>query len=111
MLTCQHCGEVNPARARFCMGCGTAFASRTLPVELRRVSVLFADIVGSTAMIAGSDPDDAQALLDSVVKTMREAVHQFGGVVTRVAGDGIVALFGAPVAVEDHACRACWAAL
>src|SRR5436305_10577140 len=107
MVTCRHCGEVNSARARFCGACGIAFARQSLPVEVRRVSVLFADIVGSTAMIAGSDPDDARALLDGVVKTMREAVHEFSGVVTRVAGDGIVALFGAPIAAEDPACRAC----
>jgi class 3 adenylate cyclase len=111
MLMCRHCGEVNPARARFCFGCGTALASEALPVEVRRVSVLFADIAGSTALITGTDPDRAQAMLDGVVSTMREAIHRFGGVVTRVAGDGIVALFGAPDAAEDHACRACWAAL
>ena len=111
MLTCQRCGEVSPERARFCIGCGSAFSAAALPVEVRRVSVVFADIAGSTALIAGADPDDARALLDGVVQTMREAVHQFAGVVTRIAGDGIVALFGAPVAVEDHARRACMAAL
>jgi len=111
MPTCQHCGEDNPTRARYCMGCGSALIAAARSEEIRRVTVLFADMVGSTALIAGTDPEDARALLDTVVRRLRAAVREFDGSVVRVAGDGILALFGAPVPLEDHARRACLAAM
>ena len=74
------------------------------------VSVLFADIRGSTALIDGLDPELAMGLLDPAVNAMSEAVQRFGGTVNRVQGDGIMALFGAPLASEDHAVRACLSA-
>lgn len=111
MQTCQQCGESNPPRARYCMACGTSLAPSARTEEIRRVTVLFADIVSSTALISGIDPEDARALLDSVVWRLRAAVRQFDGSVARVAGDGIKVLFGAPIALEDHARRACLAAL
>jgi class 3 adenylate cyclase/predicted ATPase len=73
--------------------------------------VLFADIRGSLELIEGSDPERAQELLDSAISAMMEAVHRYEGTVNKVLGDGIMALFGAPLAHEDHAVRACYAAL
>jgi len=79
--------------------------------ERKQVTVLFADIKGSLELIESSDPEAAQALLDPAVNAMMEAVHRYEGTVNKVLGDGIMALFGAPVAHEDHAVRACYAAL
>jgi class 3 adenylate cyclase/tetratricopeptide (TPR) repeat protein len=75
------------------------------------VSVLFADITGSLALISGQDPESAQAIINPVLEQMIEAVHRYEGTVNRVMGDGIMAIFGAPLAHEDHAVRACLAAL
>ena len=79
--------------------------------ERKLVTVLFADIKGSTEMIADLDPEDASKILDAILQRMIEAVHRFEGTVSRVMGDGIMALFGAPVALENHAVRGCYAAL
>jgi class 3 adenylate cyclase/tetratricopeptide (TPR) repeat protein len=79
--------------------------------ERKQVTVLFADLKGSTELIAGLDPEDARKLLDPALHVMIDAVHRFEGTVNQVLGDGIMALFGAPVAHEDHAVRACYAAL
>jgi class 3 adenylate cyclase len=75
------------------------------------VTVLFADIRGSTELIANRDPEEGQTLLAPVLKAMIEAVRLYEGTVNQVLGDGLMALFGAPVAREDHALRACLAAL
>jgi class 3 adenylate cyclase/tetratricopeptide (TPR) repeat protein len=79
--------------------------------ERKQVTVLFADVKGSMELLADLDPEDAQKLLDPVLERMMEAVHRYEGIVNKVLGDGIMALFGAPVAHEDHAVRACYAAL
>ena len=86
-------------------------ARAALEGERKQVTVLFADIKGSTELIAGLDPEAARRLLDPVLHLMMEAVHRYEGTVNQVLGDGIMALFGAPVAHEDHAARACYAAL
>jgi len=75
------------------------------------VTVLFADIKGSMELLADRDPEEARRLLDPVIERMMEAVHRYEGTVNQVLGDGIMALFGAPLAHEDHAVRACYAAL
>jgi class 3 adenylate cyclase len=75
------------------------------------VTVLFADLKGNTALIRDLDPEAGQALLDTALQHMMDAVHRFEGTVNDVAGDGIMAMFGAPIAHEDHALRACYAAL
>jgi class 3 adenylate cyclase/tetratricopeptide (TPR) repeat protein len=75
------------------------------------VTVLFADLKGSMELLADRDPEEARRLLDPVLERMIEAVHHYEGTVNQVMGDGIMALFGAPVAHEDHAVRACYAAL
>jgi class 3 adenylate cyclase/tetratricopeptide (TPR) repeat protein len=72
---------------------------------------MFADITGSLALIEGLDPEEAKQRLDPVLRLMMETVHRYEGTVNQVLGDGIMALFGAPVAHEDHALRACYAAL
>ena len=75
------------------------------------MTVLFADIKDSTELIRDLDPEDAQKLLDPAIHSMMDAVHRFEGTVNQVLGDGIMALFGAPIAHEDHALWACYAAL
>src|ERR671923_1544585 len=79
--------------------------------ERKQVTVLFADLKDSTELIRGLDPEAAQQLLDPALHHMMDAVHRFEGTVNQVLGDGIMALFGAPIAHEDHALRACYAAL
>ncbi len=79
--------------------------------ERKQVTVLFADIKGSLELIASSDPEQTHLLLDSAIGAMMDAVHRYEGTVNKVLGDGIMALFGAPLALEDHAVRACYAAL
>ena len=86
-------------------------ARSSLAGERKKVTVLFADLKGSLELLADRDPEDARALLDAVLERMMEAVHRYEGTVNQVMGDGIMALFGAPVAHEDHAVRACYAAL
>ena len=114
---CPSCGNPNRYRARFCDACGTllspepAFGLRPLrDSELKYVTVLFGDIVGSTEMVAGRSPDEAQSILTPAVQAMVETVRVFGGTLNQVLGDGVMALFGAPLSQEDHALRACCAA-
>jgi class 3 adenylate cyclase/tetratricopeptide (TPR) repeat protein len=128
-LICAACGTELPSTAKFCIECGhPAAASRagdaavdvagrilsaTASVEGERkiVTVLFADLKGSTELFAERDPEEARALLDPVLEHMCEAVEQYGGTISQIMGDGIMAIFGAPLATEDHAVRACRAAL
>src|SRR5512132_3035296 len=79
--------------------------------ERKQVTVLFADLKSSMELLADRDPEEARKLLDPVLERMMEAVHRYEGTVNQVMGDGIMALFGAPLAHEDHAVRACYAAL
>ena len=84
---------------------------RALEGERKQVTVLFADLKGSMELLADRDPEEARQLLDPVLERMMVAVHRYEGTVNQVMGDGIMALFGAPLAHEDHAVRACYAAL
>ena len=79
--------------------------------ERKQVTVLFADLKGSMELLADRDPEEARRILDPVLERMMDAVHRYEGTVNQVMGDGIMALFGAPVAHEDHAVRACYSAL
>src|SRR5262245_11659693 len=79
--------------------------------ERKQVTVLFADLKGSMELLADRDPEEARKILDPVLERMMEAVHRYEGTVNQVMGDGIMALFGAPLAHEDHVVRACYAAL
>ena len=87
-------------------------ASRDLSKEnAKQVTVLFADIRGSTSVIEKLDPEEVRRRFDPILHIMMDAVHRYEGTVNQVLGDGIMALFGAPLAHEDHAVRACYAAL
>lgn len=83
----------------------------TLEGERKQVTVLFADIKGSMELLGDRDPEEARAVVDPVIDQIMDAVHRFEGTVNHVMGDGIMAIFGAPLAHEDHAVRACYAAL
>jgi len=131
---CPACRFENPGEAKFCGGCGLAITQarpfhphqpttplrdsslRILPIagtesELKQVTILFADIKSSLELIDDLDPEQAYAALDPAIQVMVAAVHRCGGTINRVMGDGVMALFGAPRAQEDHAVRACRAAL
>ena len=132
-MKCSRCRETNPANARFCNACGAPLGTppagapqdytprhlaeriRTsrsgIEGERKHVTVLFADVQGSMQLLADRDPEEARELLDAVLARMIAAVHLYEGTVNQVMGDGIMALFGAPLACEDHAVRACFAAL
>jgi class 3 adenylate cyclase/predicted ATPase len=134
---CSNCGTPLSPNAKFCPECAHPVAAGTteprfaspesytpkhlaekiltskaaLEGERKLVTVLFADLKGSMELLADRDPEEARKLLDPVLERMMEAVHRYEGTVNQVMGDGIMALFGAPVAQEDHAVRACYAAL
>jgi class 3 adenylate cyclase len=134
---CRECGARNVPAQKFCGECGarqgSEASSRQFPSpdaytpkhlaekiltsktalegERKQVTVLFADLKGSMELLADRDPEEARKILDPVLEHMMEAVHHYEGTVNQVMGDGIMALFGAPVAHEDHAVRACYAAL
>src|SRR5215468_5297229 len=136
-LTCAKCHSALPAGAKFCLECGEPVAAghgtsrfaapesytpkylvekiltskSALEGERKHVTILFADLKGSMELLADRDPEEARKHLDAVVLRMMEAVHHYEGTVNEVRGDGIMALFGAPLAHEDHAVRACYAAL
>src|SRR5437879_1400417 len=127
---CASCGAANPAGAKFCMQCGTAFrgagadSSRpasqapTAPAsasslaeipsgniaegERKTITALFADIKGSMDLIEDLDPEEARAIVDPALRIMIDAVRRYDGYIVQSTGDGIFALFGAPVAHEDH---------
>ncbi len=133
---CSNCGQPLTPGKKFCRSCGTPVAAResaapaspaaytpahlaekiltsrtALEGERKQVTVLFADLKGSMELLSDRDPEEARKLLDPVLERMMEAVHRYEGTVNQVMGDGIMALFGAPLAHEDHAVRACYAAL
>src|SRR5437667_7505330 len=133
---CASCGQANPAGQKFCNGCGqrpgeSAGAAERAPRaytpphlaekiltsraalegERKQVTVLFADVKGSMELAEQVDPEEWHRILDRFFAILAEGVHRFEGTVNQYTGDGIMALFGAPIAHEDHAQRACWAAL
>ena len=136
-VICPACRTVNLSVNKFCQECGKVIPDRATPTKLtspdtytpkylaerirtyksafqserKLVSVLFADVKASLELLADRDPEDARQLLNAVVERMMEAVHRYEGTVSQVMGDGIMALFGAPLSHEDHAVRACYAAL
>ena len=109
MAACSRCRHENPPKARFCSSCGAPLA--IAEGERKHATVMFADVVGSTELVAGLDPEQAMERLQPAVAVMCGAVKRFDGTVVRVLGDGIMALFGAPLAQEGHALLACEAAL
>jgi class 3 adenylate cyclase/tetratricopeptide (TPR) repeat protein len=136
LFPCVRCGAAAVTDQKFCGACGAALpgaafetsaspdnytppylaekilgAREHLEGERKQVTILFADVRGSLEMLADRDPEDARSVLDPILTEMMEAVHAYEGTVNQVMGDGIMALFGAPLAHEDHAVRACYAAL
>jgi class 3 adenylate cyclase len=135
--SCPSCNTPNPSGQKFCGECGSALgpgptggrfatpdaytpkhlaeriltSKAALEGERKQVTVLFADVKGSMELLADRDPEEARKLLDPVLERMMEAVHRYEGTVNQVMGDGIMALSGAPLEHEDHAVRACYAAL
>jgi class 3 adenylate cyclase/tetratricopeptide (TPR) repeat protein len=114
-LLCHGCGHARQPGAKFCGWCGAAAAGGALAPEptgeRKQATVLFADLVGSTELIAGLDAEAAMNLLRPVVAMMAREVRRFDGTILRTLGDGIKAVFGAPRAQEAHALLACQAAL
>jgi class 3 adenylate cyclase len=111
VVSCERCGESLPRTARFCPSCGSA-VSRERPAEERKlVTVLFADLVGSTALADGTDAERTRALLTRFHEAMAGEIADQGGTVEKFIGDAVVAAFGAPATLEDHADRALHAAL
>ncbi len=114
---CPSCNSPVAGGAKYCAECGArvvgAAAASAPPhlVERKFVTVVFIDMVGSLGIIRDKDPEDAHELLESAMAVMTDAVHAYGGVVADRLGDGIMAIFGAPVSQDDHATRACQAAL
>jgi class 3 adenylate cyclase/tetratricopeptide (TPR) repeat protein len=133
-VSCPSCGHENPAGARFCNDCGAALAAPTITPEPRSytprhlaekilasqsalrgerklVTVLFADVVRSMELAERVDPEEWHRLLDRLFRILAGGIHRYEGTINQYTGDGIMALFGAPIAHEDHAQRACAAAL
>jgi class 3 adenylate cyclase len=109
---CATCGQDNPVGARFCSGCGTALATTAALREVRKtVTVLFADVTGSTALGESTDPEALRALLAGYFERMKAIVESHGGTVEKFIGDAVMAVFGVPAAREDDALRACRAAV
>src|SRR4249919_1596546 len=107
MVTCAHCGEENPERARFCLACGEPLvADAPVGEERKVVSVLFVDLVGFTSRSDRADPEDVRATLRPYHERVKSDIERFGGTVEKFIGDAVMAVFGAPVSHEDDAERA-----
>ena len=123
-MRCPSCGADNPAFHAFCYQCGSKIAQSSSPEaefsaprtqdlqpELKKVSILFVDITNSVQLIHKLKAEDSADYLDPTISALKQNAHRFGGMINRVDGDGMMVIFGAPVAYEDHAVRACYAAL
>src|SRR2546423_1743053 len=111
MAVCDRCGAEIPREARFCASCGVPVAVERPSGERKLATVVFADLVGSTALASSEDPERMRALLERFYEAMAEEIERAGGTVEKFAGDAVMAAFGAPSALEDHAERALHAAL
>ena len=110
-LVCGSCGTELPPNSKFCNECGAAVATATTPAEYKQVTALFADVVRSMDIAAALDAERLREIMTELVERSVAVVQRYGGGTVEYTGDGIMALFGAPVALEDHAFRACLAAL
>jgi adenylate cyclase len=110
-LSCGSCGTELTETAKFCSECGAAVSAGTKPAEYKQVTVLFADVVHSMEIAAAVGAERLREIMTELVDRATAMVKHYGGTVDKFTGDGIMAVFGAPVALEDHALRACLAAL
>ena len=110
-LVCGSCGAELSEKAKFCSECGAAITSAAKPAEYKQVTVLFADVVHSMDIAAAVGAERLREIMAELVDRAAAVVQRYGGTVDKFTGDGIMAVFGAPVALEDHAVRACLAAL
>jgi adenylate cyclase len=111
-LVCTSCGrEASRAAARFCDACGSPLSAPDSHAEFKQVTVLFADVVGSMELATALGAERLREIMTALVERAAGVVQRYGGTVDKFTGDGIMAVFGAPIALEDHAIRACRAAL
>src|SRR6201997_2899267 len=110
-LACKACGAELRSSAKFCDECGSPTTVSGTPAEYKQVTVLFADVVHSMDIAAAVGAERLREIMTELVNRATAVVERCGGTVDKFTGDGIMALFGAPVALEDHAFRACLAAL
>jgi adenylate cyclase len=110
-LVCSSCGIELPQNAKFCLECGAAVSTAAKRAEYKQVTVLFADVVHSMDIAAGVGAERLREIMADLADRCAAVVQRYGGTVDKFTGDGIMAVFGAPVALEDHAVRACLAAL
>src|SRR5271157_3009976 len=110
-LVCGSCGTELPPNSKFCNECGAPVMTAMTPAEYKQVTVLFADVVHSMDIAAAVGAERLREIMTELVTRASAVVKRYGGTVDKFTGDGIMAVFGAPVALEDHALRACRAAL
>ena len=110
-VTCRACGGEPRAGARFCDACGAPIGPDTKPAEYKQVTVLFADVVHSMEIATAVGPERMREIMTELIECATTVVTRYGGTVNQFTGDGFMAVFGAPLALEDHALRACLAAL
>ncbi|MCV7408632.1 cyclase [Mycobacterium florentinum] len=110
-IVCHTCGIEPLESARFCHGCGSPVAQADTPAEYKQVTVLFADVVRSMDMATAVGPERWREIMAELVTRSAAVVQRYGGTLDQFTGDGIMAVFGAPTALEDHALRACLTAL
>ena len=110
-LSCGSCGTELPPNSKFCNECGTPVTQASRSAEYKQVTVLFADVVHSMDIAAAVGAERLREIMAELVDRAAVVVQRYGGTVSQFTGDGIMAVFGAPIALEDHAVRACLAAL
>ena len=110
-LFCGSCGTKLPLNSKFCNECGAPVTQVSRSAEYKQVTVLFADVVHSMDIAAAVGPERLREIMAELVNRASAIVQRFGGTLAQFTGDGVMAVFGAPAAMEDHAVRACLAAL
>jgi class 3 adenylate cyclase len=111
VTACRTCGTEPLQNARFCHSCGSPVNDTATRAEYKQVTVLFADVVHSMGIAAAVGAERLREIMTELVNRATAVVQRYGGTVDKFTGDGIMAVFGAPMALEDHAVRACRAAL